>query len=45
MPPNISGIFFLEIGEAEVIPLRYLGPPYFLLVFIGSVSSGHEKLC
>ena len=44
MPRNIAGIFFLEIGEAEVISLRYQGPLGFLLLSIGGVSSGHEKL-
>jgi hypothetical protein len=44
MPRNIAGIFFSEIGEVEVIPLRCQGPLYFLLVSMGSVSSGHEKL-
>jgi hypothetical protein len=44
MPRNIAGIFFLEIGEVEVIPLRCQGPLHVLMVSIGSVSSGHEKL-
>jgi hypothetical protein len=40
----LQEFFCPEIDEGEVITLRYQRPLCFLLVSVGSVSSGHKKL-